>query len=219
MTAGDELSELRAAADRARTREAEVAGEARRRQRELTAALHEREALDRAAGAGGELDPEAEARLSEALAAPGVEQRRRDPGGRVVVDVRAEARLEGAREALAEAEAAVREHARAHLDDLLDEASEGATAARDELASAVAVMEAAERSWREVAGRAPKMIALAAADQPEAQELRAALEGRGWRFPAVPVGLDGQALADYEAANARDPEAHLPISRTGGEAA
>lgn len=215
--AADTLAELQEVARAAREREIEMAAEARRCQRELTSALFAREALDRATGAGEAPDPDEEERLAELLGAPGVETRRLDPGGRAVVDTRAEARLEGAREALAEAESAVREHVRSHLDELLHAASEGASEARDKLVEAVASIEAAETDWRTISTRAARLLALAAADELEAQELRADLDASGWRMPPVPIALDGQQVADYEAAMQGDPDALLPISRAGAD--
>jgi hypothetical protein len=149
--ATEQLAHLMAAVEQAKRnvaeREAELAG----RRRELASLLAEEEDYQRRVGAGAKRDQALERRVAKGLAAPGVERRSEADGGGLT-DRLAEARADGAREALERAEEELRAHCRDHLEAIAAELTQGEPAEREQVLEAARElarrMTPLRRRWR-----------------------------------------------------------------------
>lgn len=148
-----ELERLEAAAIAAKELEATREREVAQRTRSLTALRAQRLAYEREVGGGAERDLDFERETDTELVAPNVEERTRTPYGRSsyveLVDLAAEARLAGARDARAQAEQRRDAYCRAHGHALAVEVltpgdAEQAQAIVDRLEAAVEAVRARE---------------------------------------------------------------------------
>lgn len=199
----EDLEQRKAAVEEAKVREREAEAALRSRTRELTSLREQRLDYEREVGGGRARDPELEQRLDAGLNAPDVAEMQRTPYGRSpyveLVDRRAEARLDGAREAREGAEQELRAFCAGHLDALEAELAQGSPEDRKALYAAWDGFSQAERAWFARRQRMAEVFRLSG--HPD----------RVGELPPDPIALPNQVLQDFAAARIRRPDAHLPV--------